>query len=202
MKRCLKKPIGSGRSTYEELSTVLTEIEAVVNNRPLSYVGDDSIDESITPSHLFCGRRINLTADGEGVKMNPFTDVNITKRAKLMENIVDFFWKRWGKKYLIDLREHHKLKTKQKDMNICENDVVLIHEDGVKRNRWWMGKIKKLIYGKDGVIRGVSVKVPCPQMKGVNFLSRPLQKLYPLEITKRNDDSTNETLDEEETCET
>lgn len=77
--------------------------------------------------------------------MNPFADVNITKRAKLMENIVDFLWKRWEREYLIYLREHHRLKIKQKDMKICENDVVLIH--GVKRNRWRMGKIKKFIYG-------------------------------------------------------
>ena len=42
-KRCLKKVLGNSRLTYEELSTVLTEIEGVINSRPLTYVYDDDI---------------------------------------------------------------------------------------------------------------------------------------------------------------
>ena len=37
---------------------MLAEIEAVLNSRPLSYVPSEDIEEPITPSHLFVGRRI------------------------------------------------------------------------------------------------------------------------------------------------
>ena len=60
VKRCLKKAIGLRKISFEELNTILIEVEAVVNNRPLMYVEEndqDSVSEILTPSHLFCGRR-------------------------------------------------------------------------------------------------------------------------------------------------
>ena len=57
-KRCLKKAIGRRRLTYEELETVLIDVEAVLNSRPLTYLYANDTDTPITPSHLFCGRRL------------------------------------------------------------------------------------------------------------------------------------------------
>ena len=41
IKRCLKKNLGRTSLTFEELITILVEIEATLNNRPLSYLYDD-----------------------------------------------------------------------------------------------------------------------------------------------------------------
>ena len=49
-KSCLKKTLGKASLTYDELSTVTTEIEAVLNSRPLTYVDSDDLEESFTPS--------------------------------------------------------------------------------------------------------------------------------------------------------
>ena len=59
VKRCLRKILSKSKLTYEELLTVICEIESVVNSRPLCYVYDDSIEETITPSHLLLGRRVS-----------------------------------------------------------------------------------------------------------------------------------------------
>ena len=40
-KRCLRKTIGRSKLTFEELRTVIVEIEGTVNNRPLTYLYDD-----------------------------------------------------------------------------------------------------------------------------------------------------------------
>ena len=60
VKRCLKKSIGSTNLSFEELRTLVVEVEAVINARPLTYVHDDSegIDYASTPSHLIYGRKI------------------------------------------------------------------------------------------------------------------------------------------------
>ena len=54
-KRCLKESVGKASLTYDELSMLVTEIEAVLNSRPLTYV---SMDEPLTPSHLLLGYRV------------------------------------------------------------------------------------------------------------------------------------------------
>ena len=70
-KRCLKKVVGQRKLTYEELLTVLIEVEVVINNRPLTYVDENDLDQILTPSHLFCGRRtLDLTTDGDPVDID------------------------------------------------------------------------------------------------------------------------------------
>ena len=52
MKGCLKRVIGHARLTFDELVTVVIEVEATLNSRPLSYVSPDDLDEPLTPAHL------------------------------------------------------------------------------------------------------------------------------------------------------
>ena len=48
VKKCLKKSIGSERLSFMELSTVLFEIDNVLNNRPLYFMCDDDVSEVLT----------------------------------------------------------------------------------------------------------------------------------------------------------
>ena len=56
VKRCSRKMIGQAKFTYDELVTAITEVEAIINSRPLSYVSTEDVDEPLTPSHLLVGR--------------------------------------------------------------------------------------------------------------------------------------------------
>jgi len=53
-KRCLRKAIGRAKLTYDELLTTLTEVQMILNSRPL-YISNDDIEEPLTPSHLILG---------------------------------------------------------------------------------------------------------------------------------------------------
>ena len=64
VKCCLRKTIGRGRLTLDELQTATAEVEMIVNSRPLSYVSTDGIQEPIIPSHLMTGRRLMSLPDG------------------------------------------------------------------------------------------------------------------------------------------
>ena len=62
-KRSLRKVLGKAQLTYEELLTVLTEVEGVLNSRPLTYIHPEVTDNPLTPSHLVIGRRLATLPD-------------------------------------------------------------------------------------------------------------------------------------------
>jgi len=57
VKRCLRKTIGRLTLTIDEMSTILVEVEATFNNRPLTYMNDDleGVSYALTPAHLLYG---------------------------------------------------------------------------------------------------------------------------------------------------
>ena len=55
MKRVLRKVLKNSRFDYEDLETIIVEVEGTLNNRPLTYDYDEVHTEMLTPSHLLCG---------------------------------------------------------------------------------------------------------------------------------------------------
>ncbi len=180
VKRCLRKVLGNAKLNFEELTTVLTEIECTINSRPLTYQYDDLV-EALTPSHLLCGRRISPLSENIDTSFDESDNElqsNMTKRFSYLSRKLNHFWNRWRKEYLVDLREFHK-QTDARVANISKGDLVLIQEDNVKRGQWKMGVVEDLIKGKDGIIRGAKVR----KAGGKNeTLNRSVLKLFPLEI--------------------
>lgn len=59
VKTCLKRVLGRALLNFEELTTMLTEVEAVLNSRPLSYVHNDVSDpQPLKPSHFLVGKTL------------------------------------------------------------------------------------------------------------------------------------------------
>ena len=81
VKRCLKKVLGRSSLNFQELRTLLPEIESVLNARPLTYVFDDQegISYPLTPAQLIYGR--NLTACNDKHFEVLSTNKALTKRA-------------------------------------------------------------------------------------------------------------------------
>ena len=183
VKRCLRKTLGGAKFTYDELLTALVEIESTLNDRPLTYVYDEVGEIALTPSHLVYGRRINGLPD----KVDEPDDVvedGHHLRFKYLSQKLAHFWQRWRKEYITSLREFHRVNTnKENGEEIRVGDVVIVFEEGKKRNEWKMAVVERLIHGK-GVVRGARVRL----MKGgkPSYLDRPVQKLYPIEVRYRN----------------
>ena len=87
-KRCLKKTLGKARLTYEELLTVLTEVECILNSRPLTYLYPDDLEEPLTPSHLISGRRLlSLPDTTRSGADNSSTHETVTRRARYLQRL-------------------------------------------------------------------------------------------------------------------
>ena len=159
-----------------------TEIEAVMNDRPLTHVSSSIDDlEPLTPSHLLYGRNItpmsyhyHYTADDiTGIQSDQTT---LTNRARTVTNIISQFWKRWRSEYLTGLREYHRA-TGSNEGRIRVGDVVQIHDEG-PRIRWNLAVVEELITGRDGSVRAAKKKTK----HGLS--TSPIVKLYPIETVK------------------
>ena len=70
VKVSLRKVLGNSKLTFDELRTVLVEVEANLNRRTLTYEYDEVNDEVLTPSHLVYGRRITTLPDSTEVEVS------------------------------------------------------------------------------------------------------------------------------------
>ena len=120
----LRKQLEKNRLKYEELQTVLCEVETILNNRQLTYYYSDNTEQCLTPNHMLFGRTIKLF-DPEPIDITH--DINF--HSKKISNIINHFWIPWRREYLNMLRENHKITSTNKNHpTISLNDVVLIEE--------------------------------------------------------------------------
>ena len=151
-KTVIKKVLGRARINLIALQTLVTEIEAVLNDRPLTYVSSDVNDiEPLTPAHLIYGRRIISLpyphVDEDEIEDPDFINDSEARRAKSQALRLKHFESRWRKEYLTSLREFHK-NTGKNEQSVRVGDVVLIHSEKA-RLLWHMAVIESLIRGKD-----------------------------------------------------
>ena len=159
--RCLRKTLDNARANYQELLTILKEIENVLNNRPLTVVYYEEILQPLTPNKLLYGHNINTeVTDNQYEKINEESALDLTKRSIYMKKLFEHFKSRWENEYLRKLREHHHYnKNKKYVLHPSVENVVIIHEDLLKRCDWRIGKIIELIKSKDGKMRSAKVDV-------------------------------------------
>jgi hypothetical protein len=121
VKRCLRKLLGKGQIGEEALGTLLVEIEAAINSRPI--LQNDS--EVLTPSHLLIGERSTTLPTGP----EPTIRNDLRKEFRLREKLQEDFLKRW-KEYLFKLRSYHQVRRPKGRWTECRvGDVVLLQED-------------------------------------------------------------------------
>ena len=94
VKPCLRKVLGNARLTFDELFTVLIEVEGTLNSRPLTYEYDEAGEEVLTPSHLIFGRRIKTVPD-EIVEGEEEGESRYTRRFRYLSVRLAHFWNRW-----------------------------------------------------------------------------------------------------------
>ena len=153
-KTALKKTIGKLYLTHTQLQTIITEVEAVINSRPLVYVDDDLENEIITPNHFLPLNIKNGTPElirnnEDDYKNDPdYQNEELTTAHKLLQTWkkgnkhLEQFWKVWKDGYLLNLRERNQLFQKHPRIQAKKcpkiGDIVQI-EDLLPRGTWRMG---------------------------------------------------------------
>ena len=167
----LKRCAGSSMLNFEELTTILTQIEACLNSRPLCPLSEDTEDLAIlTPGHFLTGAALTAPPDADFSN----TPINRLNRWQLVQKITRDFWKKWSNEYLTRLQNRPKWLTKQK--NLKPGDVVVIKEQLLPPTKWRLGRIKEVYPDVDNNVRVVKLKTSTGEIK------RPIHELCQLPI--------------------
>lgn len=167
VKTHLKKVIGNQNLTFEEYSTLLTQVEACVNSRPIAPLSDDPNDlTALTPSHFLIGE--NLITLQEPRNLDDVRQ-NRLDRWELVQQMYQHLWERWHSEYIMTLRQRVKWTKESHNLNI--NDLVILKEDNQPPSRWQLARVVEVHPGKDGLVRIVKVKTP------TGIYERPITKL-------------------------
>lgn len=175
VKVSLRKTLGVKCLSRIELETTLHEIEACVNSRPLTYVGEEcESGPPLTPSHFLIGRPAGFKI-GDVNECNISSTVNdLSLREQVRQHQLDKFWKLWSCDYIRNLPP--TVKGFVSKCNLKKGSFVLIREDNIPRMLWPCCGVLEVFPGKDGLVRSVKLRTA----KGI--VQRPIQRLHDLEI--------------------
>jgi len=163
--------------TYEEMNTLLIQIEAVLNSRPLCPMTDDPDDLSaLTPGHFLIGSA-PTTIPEPSLKL---VKISHLSRCQMICQMLQSFWSRWSTEYL--QRYHAMYKWNRTAPSLKEGSLVLVVDERYPPSKWPLGRITVTHPGEDGHTRVVSIRT------STSTLQRPIHKLCPLPVTSEATD--------------
>lgn len=177
MKFHLKRVAGTASLMHDELQTILIQIEAVLNSRPMIPLSSDPNDHTyLSPAHFLIGD--TFTAPAEPTLLD--VKEGRLSRWQRVEQIKQHFWKKWHSDYLNQMQQRTKWKTNAPSLK--PGDLVIMREDNIPQLCWPMARVEAVHPGADGVVRTATVK----NTKGT--YKRAASKLCPLLLEANNSD--------------
>lgn len=165
----MHRVLGNCNLTYEELITVLTQIEAILNSRPLTPLSSDPDDMMpLTPGHFLIGQPLTAMPAAE------YKDCRLSNltRFQRLELMRQHFWARWSKEYISELQQRTKWRTNQSSLKL--HSLVVVKEDNLPPLKCRLDHIVAVYPGSDGVNRVADIRTSSGVIK------RSFNKICPL----------------------
>ncbi len=175
VKSALYTTVGTQSVPEAVLLTVLLEVEAILNSKPLGYVSSDVADtDPVTPNSLLMGR-----PDGSLPQViYPESELLSRRPWRHSQVLADNFWSRFIRNYLPGLQTRQKWQSSPPD--ITEKMVVMIVDPQMPRALWPVGHVIKTHHSSDGHVRSADVDI-----KGQVY-TRPVARLVILPTLPEN----------------
>ncbi|XP_072392248.1 uncharacterized protein [Diabrotica undecimpunctata] len=171
VKANLKRVMTDTKLDYERFVTLLTQIEGVLNSRPLSALSSNPSDLlPLTPAHFLIGRAMDSVPE---INLSN-SSITSLSRFQQLQQLRHHFWKRWSLEYISELQERKKWKVNQS--KIQTDTLVLIKERNLPPLNWCLGRVEVLHPGADGVTRVVTIRTS----KGL--IKRAVTNICPLPV--------------------
>ena len=151
------------RLDEESFRTLMCEVEAIINSRPLTVASGETDDlEPLTPGHLLTTKSTEILPPPGKFQKN---DVYMRRRWRRVQYLANLFWPRWKKECLLTMQERSKCQHPKR--NLAEGDIVILKEESAPRNVWPLGLVVQTLPDKQGFVRSVVVRTSlfcyCPE---------------------------------------
>ncbi|XP_062557572.1 uncharacterized protein LOC134222444 [Armigeres subalbatus] len=151
MKTHLKRIVGATSLNFEQYVTILSEIEAILNSRPLFVTKSEPNGfEVITPAHYLNGRPLTAIPEPS------YEDIKTNRLDKWqhLQMLREHFWKAWSRDYLSCLQS--RKKNQKLEANVIPGMVVLVHNRNLPPLQWKLGVVTKVFPGVNGLEINIS----------------------------------------------
>jgi hypothetical protein len=189
VKRSFKTCLGRRFLSEIEFRTFTKETEACLNARPLTFVsteGDGFMP--LRPADFLVLHADLPLAIPEANADSPAPAEALRRRWKAQRAYLDHFWRRFASEYLTNLRDkagwNHPKKRPSIGRTPRIGEPVLVEVDFTARNLWPMAIVDDLEI-RAGAVRNAVLRLPDGALK-----TRPLNRLYPLEIREEEPTAT------------
>lgn len=171
VKNHLRRCIGTSTLTYEEMSTLLSRIEACLNSRPIAAVSENLDDyRALTPGHFLIGAPLIPIPEPSVLEVNEHR----SSRWQLLQRLAETFWKAWSADYLHTLQQRPKWRARLHLARVGQ--LVLVQNYNAPPQQWDLGRISACHPGEDGITRVVTIRT------SKTTLQRPINKVCFLPI--------------------
>ena len=158
----------------------MIEAEAIVNCRPLAVntINSSQYPEPLTPNHLLTMKsKVVMPPPGHFQR----TDLYLNKRWRRVQYLANEFWNRWKKEFVQSLQPRQKWIAVRRNLQV--NDIVIVMDENLPRNRWKLARVQEAFPSDDGLVRKVKMAIPTESLndlgrptKPIVYLERPVQK--------------------------
>lgn len=179
VKHHLKRVVGAHTLTFEEFTTLLSQIEACLNSRPLAPLSDHIDDYTfLSPGHFLIGSAITTAPAPTMLDLNE----NRLSRWQLVRQMLESLWRRWSAEYINTLQQRSKWRVAKDE--IRPGCLVLIRNELAPPCKWELGRVTDCYPGDDNLIRVVKIKTAKSEFK------RPISKICILPVEAPSDSTS------------
>lgn len=170
MKTLLFKTLGTQKLTAEDMYTILTEVEAILNSRPLVPLDSTPIDgaQVLTPGHFLVGRSLKALPH----TLDTTSKITSLRRWNLCKRLTQDLWRKWSQDYLQLLQKFQRWKYPKRSVRV--GDVVLLKDSELFLRSWPLAVVDQVHPGEDGLVRVATLRTS----KGL--YKRSVTRLVPL----------------------
>lgn len=153
VKTHLKHILINKTPTFEELCTLLCQIEAVWNSRPIEPCTDNIDDlDPLTPGHFLIGGPLNALPQ---ISLLDINEHRLSRWQRIKQQL-EIFCSRWATDYIQSLQ--HRTKWRIVQDTVRPGQMVLLRQPNSPPTKWSLTRIVECFPGPDNHVRVVRLK--------------------------------------------